>query len=241
MKTIMHERGPRTKEKGIIFASRGLRPVIRTVIDGKVVFLDQQDENTYNTIGDFVRYYRGSYFHNWQDTSPKVICKKEDKFIDMLKDMHSQTYSQKDDIPCITGALFDPSIGHGGYRNQKYVIAARGIWIDIEGGDLDVVDFERAFPQLQFVAYSTYSHTKRAPRFRIYIPTDRMMTEDDSVSIYQEIRAVLKSQGWKQGQRAKTKLPARVDNRFDGIDNRSVLSAFNPPVPIQRSEGKFLH
>ncbi len=207
------------------------------VIDGRVVFLDEQDETTYNTIGDFVRDYRGSYFYDWRDTSPKVVCRKEDKFIDMLKYMHSQTYSQKDDIPCITGALFDPSIGNGGYRNQKHIVATRGIWIDIEGGDLDVVDFERAFPQLQFVAYSTYSHTKEAPRFRIYIPTDRMMTEDDSVSIYQEIRAVLKSQNWKQGQRAKTKLPARVDDRFDGIDNRSGPSQLSI-LPCQSKDRK---
>lgn len=101
----------------------------------RVVFLDEQDETTYKTIGDFVRNYRGSYFDNWKDTSPKVICRKEDKFIDMLRDMHSQTHEQKNDIPCITGALFDPSIGHGGYRNQKHVIMTRGIWIDVEGGD----------------------------------------------------------------------------------------------------------
>ncbi|WP_449411626.1 hypothetical protein [Methylobacterium komagatae] len=207
------------------------------VIVEKVVFLDEQDETTYNTIGDFVRYYQGSYFNNWKDTSPKVICRKEDKFIDMLKDMYSQAHTQKDDIPCITGALFDPSIGRGGYRNQKNVIMTRGIWIDIEGGDLDVVDFERVFPQLQFVAYSTYSHTKEAPRFRIYIPTDRIMTEDDSVSIYQEIRAVLKSQGWKQGQRAKAKLLARVDDRFDGIDNRSGPSQLSI-LPCQSKDRK---
>lgn len=212
-------------------------PSLAPVMIEKVVFFNEQDETTYNTIGDFVRYYRGSYFYNWKDTSPKVICRKEDKFIDMLKDMHLQAYEQKDDIPCITGALFDPSIGHGGHRDKNHVIMTRGIWIDIEGGDLSVIDFERAFPQLQFVAYSTYSHTKAAPRFRIYIPTDRVMSEEDSVSIYQEIRAVLKLQGWKQGQRAKAKLPARVDDRFDGIDNRSGPSQLSI-LPCQSRDKK---
>ncbi|MCJ2072310.1 DEAD/DEAH box helicase family protein [Methylobacterium sp. J-030] len=210
---------------------------IAPAITEDVVFLDKQDETTYKTIGDFVRYFRGSYFDHMRRIDPKIIYREEDQFFDFLRNMSSQIHEQKDDIPCITGALFDPRINNGGTRDGTTVLITRGLWLDIEGGDLTVKDFEQSFPQLQFIAYSTFNHTKQDPRFRIYIPTNRAMYEDESVSIYHEIKHTLKSFGWKQGKRVTAKRGVSHTDRFDGIDNRSGPSQLSI-LPCQSNDRK---
>ncbi len=237
----------RTKKGSSSLREDFVRYIAPAIIEN-VVFLDKQDETTYKTIDDFVRNFRGSYFSHMRRTDPKIINRNEDQFIDLLRDMSSQIYEQKDDIPCITGALFDPRIGNGGTRDATTVLITRGLWLDFEGGDLTVKDFEEAFPSLQFVAYSTFSHTKHDPRFRIYIPTNRAMSEDESIDIYHEIRYSLKTQGWKQGKRIAAKRSASSNDRYNGIDNRSgpsQLSIFpcqskerDASFFIERTEGR---
>lgn len=202
-----------------------------------VVFLYEQDETTYKTIGDFVRDFRGSYFTTYRDTNPKCITMSEKKFIRFLKDHHRLTYLQKDDMPCIAGAMFDPSRSSGNIRNQINMVFSRGIWIDVEGGDLTPQLFEEEFPQLQFVAYSTFRHTKEKPRYRIYILTNRPMHHEESVAIYHEIRCVLKNRGWIGGKRDTAKRSVSFNDRFDGIDHRPNPSQLSI-LPCQSEDKK---
>jgi len=185
-----------------------------------VVFLNEKDETTYKTIGDFVRDFRGSYLTTYRDTNPKCITMSEKKFIAFLKDHHRRTYLKKDDMPCIAGAMFDGSKSNGNTRNQINMAFSRGIWIDVEGGDLTPQLFEQEFPQIQFISYSTFKHTKQNPRFRIYIPTNRPMHHQESIAIYLEIRFVLKIRGWAAGKRDTAKRSASFNDRSDGIDHR---------------------
>ena len=212
-----HERKERELSSLRVDFAQVLAP---TVIE-KVVFLNKGDESTYITKGDFVRYFRGSYFNNMRDNKPQIVNMSENDLVRLLANMSSNVYEQKDDIPAITGALFDPSVNEGGIRDAKTVLLTRGLWLDFEGGDLRPDHFEQAFPHIPFVAYSTFHHTKQDPRFRIYVPTNRPMNVEESIAIYHEIRYSIKTQGWRQGQRAKSKLGASLNDRFDGIDNRS--------------------
>jgi hypothetical protein len=159
------------------------------------------------------------------------------KFISYLKKRHRDTYFQKDDIPCISGALFDPALTKN--KNVRYegnVALCRGQWLDIENGDLTPKLFEQAFPHLPFVAYSTFSHTKQNPRFRIYIPTNRPMLFEESVAIYHEIRYGLKDQGWTNGKR-NAKRCGSIDRPFDGIDCRPNPSQLSL-LPCQSQDRK---
>jgi len=207
----------------------------------RVVFLDQQDENTYKSIGHFVRDFRGSYFKTWHETDPLCITMTESKFISFLKERFKDIYLQKNDIPCIAGALFDPALTNN--KNTRYegnVALSRGIWIDIEDGDLTPKLFEQAFPTISFVAYSTFRHTKQKPRFRIYIPTDRPMLFEESIAIYHKIRYSLKTQGWMNGKKTAERC-ASINRQFDGIDcrpNPSQLSVL--PCQSQDRKASFL-
>ncbi|MCJ2135173.1 hypothetical protein MKK69_14100 [Methylobacterium sp. J-026] len=226
----------RNKQGSLSLREDFVRYIAPAIVEN-VVFLDLKDETTYNTIGDFVRYFRGSYFAHIRRTDPKIIYRNEAQFIEFLRDMSSRIYEQKNDVPCITGALFDPRTNNGGTRDGTTVLITRGLWLDIEGGDLTVKDFEQSFPQLQFVAYSTFNHTKQDPRLRIYLPTSRAMYEDESVSIYHEIRHTLKSMGWKQGKKLTAKRGVSHNDRFDGIDNRSGPSQLSI-LPCQSQDRK---
>jgi hypothetical protein len=208
----------------------------------RVVFLDGKDETTYRSIGHFVRDFRGSYFKTWHHTEPLSISMTENKFISYLKEQHKNVYQQKNDIPCITGALFDPALTNNKTtRYQGNVVLCRGVWLDIEKGDLTPKLFEQAFPQLGFVAYSTFNHTKQNPRFRVYIPTNRPMHVEESVAIYHEVRYCLKTQGWSNGNR-DTNRCSSINRRFDGIDcrpNPSQLSLL-PCQPHDRKASFFI-
>ncbi|WP_139342589.1 hypothetical protein [Methylobacterium radiotolerans] len=203
----------------------------------RVVFLNEQDETTYKSIGHFVRDFRGSYFRTWHETDPLCITMTDGQFISYLKKRHKDVYHQKHDIPCIAGALFDPTLTKN--KNTRYegnVVLSRGVWLDIEDGDLTPRLFEQAFPTIPFVAYSTFNHTKQKPRFRIYILTDRPMFFEESVAIYHEIRYSLKIQGWMNGKKTAKRCES-IDNRFDGIDCRPNPSQLSL-LPCQSQDRK---
>lgn len=203
----------------------------------RVVFLDQQDETTYRSIGHFVRDFRGSYFKTWFETDPSCITMTENQFIGYLKKRSKDIYLQKNDIPCISGALFDPALTES--ENTRYegnVVLSRGVWIDIEDGDLTPKLFEQAFPTIPFVAYGTFRHTKQKPRFRIYIPTNRPMLFEETVAIYHEIRYSLKIQGWMNGKKT-AKRCVSIDCQFDGIDCRPNPSQLSV-LPCQSRDRK---
>jgi hypothetical protein len=209
-----HER----RRKDELTRSVGFADNLAPGLLARVVFLDGKDETTYRSIGHFVRDFRGSYFKTWHHTDPLSIAMTENQFISYLKEQHKNVYQQKNDMPCITGALFDPTLTNNS-RYQGNVVLCRGVWLDIEKGDLTPKLFEQAFPHLGFVAYSTFNHTKQNPRFRVYIPTNRPMYVEESVAIYHEIRYSLKTQGWANGSR-DAKRCVSINRLFDGIDCR---------------------
>lgn len=201
-----------------------------------VVFHDKSDKTTLKSIGNFVRNYRGSYFNNYFDKEPQNVTMNEKNFIKWLRQLSTKSFKSKDEIPCISGVLFDPRKSSKSKRHTENVALCRGMWIDIELGDMTVKQFERSFPHIQFVAFNTFRHTKQDPRYRIYIPTDRPMYFEESVAIYHEIRYSLKDQGWNNGKR-DAKPSASFNRSFDGIDcrpNPSLLSI----LPCQTQSGK---
>lgn len=203
----------------------------------RVVLLSEKDETTYKSTGHFVRDFRGSYFETWHHTDPLSLVMTENKFISYLKQQHKEIYKQKNEVPCIAGALFDPKITtNRSTRYQGNVVLCRGVWLDIEMGDLTPKLFEQAFPNLGFVAYSTFNHTRHSPRMRVYIPTNRPMTSEESIAIYHGIRYTLKDQGWINGKR-NAKRCGSIDRRFDGIDCRPNPSQLSL-LPCQSQDRK---
>ncbi|MGW9822191.1 hypothetical protein ACUXK4_004785 [Methylorubrum extorquens] len=155
------------------------------------------DELAIKDISHFVARFRGSFFKNYFSTDPFVILKTQDQFITYLRNQSKNVYTSKNEIPCVSGALFDVNKSNATNRGEDNVELVRGMWIDIEKGTMKHEDVSRLFPYLRFVAYNTFNHTRDRQRFRIYIPTNRVMMDSEYRIIHKEIVYVLEKDGYR--------------------------------------------
>jgi hypothetical protein len=79
--------------------------------------------------------------------------------------------------------IFLPELHPGHARTKQNSFVTRGIVLDIENSDMTPSDYQQAFPELEMIVYSSFSHTPEAPRYRICIPTTHYMLPDVSEAI----------------------------------------------------------
>lgn len=84
----------------------------------------------------------------------------------------------------------------GGMRRLDNIILANGIFLDNDGGDLSPQEFAEFFPSLELVIFNTYSSTPEKPRWRVYIPTECVMTKYIYRNIIEHIFSALESNGF---------------------------------------------
>jgi hypothetical protein len=176
------------------------------------------DELAINDISHFVARFRASYFKNYFSTDPFVISKTEAQFVTYLRKHSKNVYKAKNDIPCVSGALFDINKSDETNRGNDNVELVRGMWIDIEKGTMTHEDFAQEFPLLHMVAYITFSHTKRRQRFRIYIPTNRVMSDIEYRMIHREIVYVLERNGYRSERLSDDIRREGLQGKYHGID-----------------------
>jgi hypothetical protein len=176
------------------------------------------DELAINDVSHFVARFRASYFNNYFSTDPFVIWKTEAQFIAYLRNQSKNVYKNKNDIPCVSGALFDINKSDETNRGNDNVELVRGMWIDIEKGTMTHGDFAQEFPLLHMVAYNTFSHTKGRQRFRIYIPTNRVMTDNEYRMIYKEIVYGLERNGYRSERLSDDIGREGLQGKYHGID-----------------------
>ncbi|PXW53727.1 hypothetical protein [Methylobacterium sp. B4] len=198
------------------------------------------DESAIKDISRFVARFRGSYFNNYLSTDPFVISKTEDQFIRYLKDHSKNVYTSKNEIPCVSGALFDVDKSDDTDRGNDNVELVRGMWIDIEKGTMTHNDFSRAFPQLRMVAYNTFRHTLERMRCRIYIPTNRVMKDTEYRMIHKEIVYVLETKGYRSGKLADDICRESLQGNYHGIDSLPhPCAVFALPCQAQERQASF--
>lgn len=181
-------------------------------------YLENGDESAIKDISHFVARFRASHFKDYFATDPYVICKTESQFITYLRNHSKNVYTSKNEIPCVSGAMFDVNKSVDTSRGNSNVEFVRGIWIDIEKGTMTHDDFSRSFPLLHFVAYNTFRHTKDRPRFRIYIPTSRVMADYEYSLVYTEITYVLESKGYRSQKLSDDDCRKTFEGIYHGID-----------------------
>lgn len=203
--------------------------------------LDKCDELAIKDISHFVAKFRSSFFDNYYDTNPRVICRTEAQFISYLKKHHMNRYIAKNEIPCVSGAMFAPDDSSDSSRNGNNVKFVRGMWLDIENGTMTHGEFAEAFPHIHFVAYNTFNHTREKPRYRIYIPTNRVMTDAEYRLLFNEIVYVLESKGFRRGKSYTYDGSTDSLDKYHGIDHRpQPCAVFALPCQAQvRSDSFF--
>lgn len=203
--------------------------------------LDKCDELAIKDRSHFVAKFRASIFDNYYDTSPRVICRTEARFITHLKKHHMNIYIAKNEIPCVSGAMFAADDSSNSSRDGNSVKFVRGMWLDIEKGTMTHGEFADAFPHIHFVAYNTFSHTRKKQRYRIYIPTNRVMMDAEYRLLFNEIVYVLESKGFRRGNRYAEGCSVDPLSKYHGIDRRpQPCAVFALPCQAQvRSDSFF--
>jgi len=86
----------------------------------------------------------------------------------------AQARGRKEDQPQWTLASFE-----GNYRSGDRFTEAHGLMLDFDDGNVTREAIQKAFAQWAFVAHTSWSHTKEAPRWRVMLPLTRAVKEDE--------------------------------------------------------------
>jgi hypothetical protein len=90
------------------------------------------------------------------------------EFVDYLREKYARTIPGKEANYLICPSWFD------GTRRKDDVKASSGIWLDQDwkDGQFSLEEIAEVLPGTHFAAFNTFSSTRDAPKYRLYIPTD---------------------------------------------------------------------
>ncbi|SFU42726.1 DEAD/DEAH box helicase [Methylobacterium sp. 174MFSha1.1] len=165
----------------------------------------------------FVVHFRGSIFiDRFHGKHDSLIIDTDEKFVRDLRNRSRVRYESKEHNTLISPAYFDPHKAADTERGIENIVFVKGVWIDVDGGDMSPRDFSEMFPHIRMVCFNTYSSTGDDLRYRVYIPTDMAMTNDAYKMIFNNIVRKVESEGYVSKSKATTKSTRRVH----GIDNK---------------------
>ena len=114
-----------------------------------------------------------------------VFSEHHEEFEAQLKAYADLTRSKKSDNCLTSPAFFD-----GRPRTKDNVVFANGIFIDMDGKDKPPIDPEALaalFPHVRMTIFNSYSSTLEWIRYRVWIPTDRVMSASEYYSTVNSI------------------------------------------------------
>ena len=117
-------------------------------------------------------------------------------------------------------------------RTKENALACRGFFLDIENGDMTPEDFAEAFPDLEFFACSSWSHTPDACRYRIAIPSTQLIPPEIHTLILHTIVDRLEAAGWGD---------ALSDGKKHGVDIGKLHEAAMFYLPSKRPDCFLMH
>ena len=93
-------------------------------------------------------------------------------------------------------------------------------------------DFAKVFPDLEFITYSSWSHTPSAPRYRICIPSTQLIPSEVHALILHTIVDRLEAAGWAD---------ALADGKKHGVDIGKLHEAAMFYLPSKRPDCFLTH
>ena len=117
-------------------------------------------------------------------------------------------------------------------RTKGNAVGCRGLLLDIENGSMRPEDFGAVFPDLEFLACSSWSHTLDTPRYRILVPSAQFIPPGVHTLILHTIVAQLEAAGWGD---------AMADGRKHGVDIGKLHEAAMFYLPSRRPDCFLVH
>lgn len=118
------------------------------------------------------------------------------EFEGLLKRLHTQKHSTKEDNLLLSPAVYDPNKCNETERGSGNYITSNSIWLDFDGGDLTPEAFVNLFPKVRMTIFNTFSSTKDDLRYRVFIPTSSHMDIETYKSLTAHILIVIKQAGY---------------------------------------------
>src|SRR6266536_3038872 len=122
----------------------------------------------------------GSIFDGTLSQIPdEMIALDLDEFVQLLRRLNGRTVVRKEYSKLLSPSLYDPDKAKGSSgRGKANITACAGIWLDNDTGAVTPEQFADLFPELRMVAFNTFSTTVTCRKYRIFIPTDKIMTAE---------------------------------------------------------------
>ena len=117
-------------------------------------------------------------------------------------------------------------------RTKDDAVGCRGFLFDIENGDMTPEDFAEVFPDLEFFAYSSWSHTPETPRYRIGIPSTQLVRPDIHALILHTVVDRLEAARWGD---------AFAHGKKHGVDIGKLHEAAMFYLPSKKPGGFIVH
>lgn len=194
-----------------------------------------------NNIGGFA-------YSEWANIRDKdglgdTMFKPMPDFIEELRRRQAKTHKTKKDNTLISPTIFAHAVlpdrmielgieMDGAVRGKENAVACRGFLLDIEHGDMTPDDFSALFPELEFVTYSSWSHTPDAPRYRIAIPSTHYVPASIHALILLTFLHRIEATGWGDKE---------SESRKHGIDTGKLQEAAMFYWPSNRPDSFLMH
>jgi len=164
----------------------------------------------------------GSVFTDQYATDPLAIVNEEQEiFIKALRKAHRDIIAGKEDNLLFCPSVFDPTLSSETDRGLDNVLYANGVWLDFDGGDLTHKQLAAMFPFLRILVFNSYSSTKKLPRFRVYIPTNRIVSKEEYAFLTEQILQTVKDAGYRRKKKDLLNFGAKAH----GIDTGKLHAA----------------
>jgi len=116
------------------------------------------------------------------------------QFIDTLKKWHDRKIEFKENNQLFSVGI--PAPNDRSMRVLKNIVLANGILLDNDAGDLAPEVFSSLFPATEMVIFNTYSSKPGHLRWRVYIPTECVMTSAIYTNVIERIFISLEKAGY---------------------------------------------
>lgn len=181
---------------------------------------------------------QGSIIEHKKDDRSTMIACSNDAFVKNMK-LHSKSaFESKEANMLISPALFIDKDNVTSRRSKANAFCGRNIYLDIENGTLTHRQISKIFPNIEMLAYSSYSHTKGMPRYRVVFITDSIMSPAMYTAIYNMVCHKIEMEGYSDS----FEFAFNNKERVHGIDRKPYLTdLFYLPCQPADGDGFFLH
>ncbi|MCG5247325.1 DEAD/DEAH box helicase family protein [Methylorubrum extorquens] len=192
---------------------------------------------SFNTI-KCVTSLQGSIIAHKRDSDSLMLVCDKDTFISQMKRFSVNTFDSKESNMLISPGLFIDKDDGSSCRSKPNAFCGRNVYLDIEKGTLTHRQLSKIFPNIEMIAYSSYSHTKDMPRYRVVFLTDSIMSSGMYTAIYNMICHRIELAGYK----SEFESGFHPKEKVHGIDRKPYLTdLFYLPCQPADSDGFFLH